>query len=85
MKYLNLIMWVTQFGLSLIFPLCFFLLLGNWLQNKYDLGIWVMIVCGVIGFLTTISTTRSCLHSLLKAAAEVSTKEEPPVAFNDHD
>ena len=33
MKFLNLLMWVTQFGLSILFPLCFFLLLAVWLQN----------------------------------------------------
>lgn len=85
MKLLNLLLWVTQFGVSILFPLCFFLLLAVWLQNKFGLGMWIIIVCGILGLLTTISTVRSCLHSLLKAAEEVSPKKDSPIAFNDHD
>ena len=87
MKFLSLIMWVTQFGVSLVFPLCFFMWLGYWLQNKYSLGGWIMVVCGVVGFLTTISTVKSCWRSMMKAAQEASGRDdnEPPsVAFNDH-
>lgn len=84
MKILNLLMWVGQFGFSVIFPTVFFLYLAVWLQNKFGLGMWVLIVFGVLGVLTSISTTRSCLHSLRKAAEEVSGKKEPPVSFNDH-
>ena len=84
MKLLSLIMWVSQFGLSALFPLCLFLYVGFWLQNRFDLGIWVMIVCGVIGFMTSIQTAKSCLHSLLKARDEAASQEKPPISFNDH-
>lgn len=84
MKLLNLLMWVTQFGLSIIFPTLFFLWLGVWLQTKYQLGFWILILCGVLGVLTSISTTRSCLRSMCKAAEELSSSQEPPVSFNDH-
>ena len=50
MKFLSLIVWVTQFGVSLVFPLCFFMWLGFWLMNKFGIGGWVMVFCGVIGF-----------------------------------
>lgn len=84
MKLLSLILWVTQFGLSIIFPTLFFLVLAVWLQNRFDLGMWIIVVCGILGILTTISTTRSCLRSLRKAAEEASEHKEPPIAFNDH-
>lgn len=84
MKLLNLLMWVGQFGLSIIFPILFFLVLAVWLQNRYALGMWVVVVCGILGVLTSISTTRSCLRSLRKAAEEAGSGKEPPVAFNDH-
>ena len=51
------------------------------------MGGWVMIVCGVIGFLTSVSTAKSCWKSMMKAAMEASGRDEnqpPPVAFNDH-
>ena len=84
MKLLNLLMWVSQFGISIIFPTLLFLWLGAWLQNKFSLGIWVLILFGILGVLTSVSTVRSCLKSMLKAAAELSSQDEPPVSFNDH-
>lgn len=84
MKILNLLMWVGQFGFSVIFPTIFFLMLAVWLQNKFRLGMWIIVVFGILGVLTTISTTRSCLRSLRKAAEEASSSGEPPVSFNDH-
>lgn len=85
MKYLSLIMWVTQFGLSLLFPTCVFLFLGHWLQTRFSLGIWVMVLCGIIGMLTSVSTARSCLQSMLKEMERISDKGERPLAFNNHD
>lgn len=84
MKILTLLMWVGQFGFSAVFPTLFFLLLASWLQHRFDLGIWVVAVLGILGVLISISTTRSCLRSLRKAAQEASSQAEPPVAFNDH-
>jgi len=84
MKILNLLMWVGQFGFSIIFPTLFFLILAVWLQNKFDLGMWIVAVLGVLGVLTSISTTKSCLRSLRKAAEEACEGSEPPVSFNDH-
>jgi hypothetical protein len=84
MKFLNLLMWVGQFGFSIIFPMLFFLYLAVWLQTKFHLGIWITILFGILGLLTTVSTVKSCLHSLRKAAEEASGTKERPVSFNDH-
>lgn len=84
MKLLNLIMWVSQFGLSVIFPTLFFLWLAVRLQHKFGFGMWIVILLGTVGVLTSISTTRSCLRSMRKAAEELSSGKEPPIAFNDH-
>ena len=84
MKILNLLMWVGQFGFSIIFPMLFFMFLGVWIQNRFGLGIWILIIFGILGLLTTISTVKSCLHSLCKAAEEASGNKTPPIGFNDH-
>lgn len=84
MKYIALLMWVGQFGLSAIFPTVFFLLLAVWLQGKFGFGAWIVVLLGVIGILTSISTARSCLRSLRKAAEEAGSQKKPPVSFNDH-
>lgn len=72
MKYLSLLTWVGQFGFSCLFPTCVFLMLGYYLQNRFHLGVWVMILLGIIGFLTSISTARSCLDSMRKEIDRIS-------------
>ena len=84
MRFLTLLTWVGQFGFSIIFPTLFFLLFAVWLQQKFDLGIWIIFLLGTVGVLTTVSTTRSCLRSLRKAAEEASGERQTPVSFNDH-
>ena len=85
MKLLSLLMWVTQFGLSILFPTCFFLWLAVWLQARFGLGMWIVVVLGILGFLTSISTTRSCLRSLRRDAEAAADTQPPPIAFNNHD
>ena len=46
---------------------------------------WIVVVLGVIGLLTTFSTVRSCMRSLRKAAEEAGDQKKPPIAFNDRD
>ena len=49
MKLLNLLMWVVQFGFSILFPTVFFLILAVWLQDKFGLGLWIVVVLGIVG------------------------------------
>ena len=84
MKLLSLLLWVTQFGLSALFPLCFFLLLAVWLQNKFGLGMWVILLLGILGVLVTVSTVKANWKAMRKAADEAADRKEPPIAFNDH-
>lgn len=72
MKYLSLLIWVGQFGFSCIFPTCLFLMLGIYLQDRFGLGVWIVIVLGIIGFLTSLSTARSCLRSIRKEIDRIS-------------
>ena len=84
MKYLSLLMWVTQFGFSALFPTCFFLMTAVWLREKFGLGMWIVAVLGVLGLLTSFSTAKSCIRSLLKEMDRASDRKDPPPAFNDH-
>lgn len=47
---------VGQLGFSLITPPVVLLWLAQYLQGKYDLGIWVTLLALVVGLLTSIST-----------------------------
>ena len=84
MKFLSLLMWVGQFGFSVIFPTCAFLLLGVWLQQTYALGTWIILTLGIFGILTSISTARSCLRAMLKEMDRTGDRPDPPPAFNEH-
>lgn len=85
MKWWSLMMWVTQFGLSALFPLCAFLLIGAWLQNKFGLSPWFSVLFGILGLLTSISTVRTCYRSMRKDADAASEEQEKIPAYNDHD
>lgn len=84
MKVLSLLMWVTQFGLSILFPPCAFLLLAHWLQNSRGWGAWTTVVFGILGVLIAISTARANWRAMRKAAEELSGTKETPVSFNQH-
>ena len=84
MKLISLLMWVGQFGLSAIFPTVFFLLAAVWLQGRFGFGLWIVVVFGILGVLTSISSARSCLRSMRKAAEEAAGKKNQPISFNDH-
>ena len=76
-NFLSLLLWVTQLGLSLI--------LAVRLQQRYELGTWIVLLLGLVGFLTSVSTARSCIRSLRKAAEKASDQKDPPASFNDHE
>lgn len=82
MKLLELVLWVTQFGLSIFIPPCFLLLLAHWLQGKFGWGLWCPLVLGFLGLLISFSTARANWKAMLKTAEEG--RKEPPVSFNDH-
>ena len=85
MKFLSLVIWVTQFGVSAVVPLCFFLWLASRLQNAYGFGIWVFFVCGLVGLLIFVSTVRSCLRTMRKEADSLCAEKETDGSFNDHE
>ncbi len=60
------------------------MVLASWLQSRFGLGMWILAVGGILGVLTSISTVRSCLRALRKAAQEASPDREHPASFNDH-
>lgn len=85
MKNLNLIIWLTQLGYSVAFPLAGFTLLAVWLRQKFDLGIWVILLGIGIGFYCAVDGFRQSLKTMDRLGNDESKdKEPPPVSFNDH-
>lgn len=85
MKDLSLLVWLTQLGFSVAFPLAGFILAAVWLQQRFSLGNWVIWVGIVLGFLGAIDGLRTSLKALEKLSRRKKDKTPPPVCFNDHD
>ena len=85
-KFLSLILWVTQFGLSVLFPLCGMLFVGVWLQQKFDWSMLSLAPFVALGLLISVSTAKTCIKSLLRDAEEASgeKKKVKPLSFNEH-
>lgn len=84
MKDLSLIIWLTQLGYSVAFPLAGFTLLAVWLQRKFDLGIWVVLVGISLGLICAIDGFRNSLKVIGQLSKKQKDEDPPPVSFNDH-
>ena len=83
MKGMNLLIWLTQLGISVAVPPVAFTLLGVWLRERFALGSWVVIVAVALGVLCAVDGLRYSLKAMERMGKG---KNEPPaVSFNDHD
>lgn len=84
MKDLSMLVWLTQLGLSVAAPLVCFLMLADWLKDRFGFGNWIMIAALIMG----LSSALSGLKMTLKAAEQMSRghkkQDPPPISFNDH-
>lgn len=83
MKNLNLLVWLTQLGLSVALPPAGFILVGVWLRDHCNWGAWVLWVSIVLGIICAIQGLRSSLKVMERMSRD--DKEQHPAAFNDHD
>lgn len=84
MKDLNLLVWLTQLGLSVVLPFVGFPLLALWLKDYFNLGSWVFWIGFILGAITAINGFHNSLKTLEQMSCKKD-KENPPVSFNDHD
>ena len=54
MKQLNLLVWITQLGLSVAVPLVGFIWLAVWLRSRFGLGNWIL----AVGILLVVTLTK---------------------------
>lgn len=83
MKDLSLLVWLTQFALSVVSPLVGFVLLAVWLHNSRGWGVWVIWVGAILGFVMAIDGLRNSLK-LMSRLSKNKEDPQPPVSFNDH-
>lgn len=84
MKNLDMLVWLTQLGLSVALPPVGFILLAIWLRDSCGWGGWVLWVGIVLGILCAIDGLRTSLKAMERMSRDKE-KKKPPVSFNDHD
>ena len=70
MKNLSLVIWITQLGCSVAFPLAGFILGAVWLRQRFDLGVWVLIAGIVLGFVGAVDGFRVSLKAMERLAEQ---------------
>ena len=58
MKDVNLLVWLTQLGLSVALPLALFLGVAVWLHNSRGWGSWIIWVGLLVGISSAVSGFR---------------------------
>lgn len=86
MKEWNLLVWLTQLGISVAGPLAGFILLAVWLRQRFDLGIWVLLVGLVLGISGAVDGFRVSMKAMEQMTKNKPDQNDPPpVSFNNHD
>lgn len=89
MKEINMLVWITQLGVSVAAPLGGFTLLGLWLRERFGLGLWAMLLCVTLGLIGAVSGLRQSLKIMERmdrqSGRKDKKKEAPPVSFNEHE
>lgn len=84
MKDLNLLVFLTQLGFTVAFPLAGFVLLAVWLRDRFQWGSWVIYAGLALGFICAVTGFRDSLKTMERLSRD-SKKKDPPVSFNEHD
>ena len=84
MKELNLLVWLTQLGLSVAVPPVLLILLALWLRDDCGWGGWVVWVGILLGIIMAIDGLRTSLKAMAKLTERKKEEIPPPVSFNDH-
>ena len=84
MKQWSLLVWIPQFGISVVFPLVGFIMLAVWLQEKCGWGGWVLPVGIFCGLFTAAIGFRDTARAMLEASGHKKESRDPGVSFNSH-
>lgn len=65
-KLIRTLALLTQLGLSVTLPLAGFVLAAVWLRARFDLGVWVLLVGILLGFLSALSSFVRLLKAVMR-------------------
>lgn len=75
MKNLSLLVWFTQLGISVAVPLGGAIWLSVWLYQKFQMGVWVIILGVIIGLYGAIDGLRASLKAMERLAEQPKDKK----------
>ena len=84
MKDLNLLVWLSQLGLTVAVPPAAFVFLGAWLRDRFGWGQWVIWVAIILGLYCAVSGLIASLRTMSRFAKEKGPQNKI-VAFNEHE
>ena len=84
MKNVSMLVWLTQLGLSVAVPPVCFVLLVVWLRDSCGWGDWVLWAGIALGLYCAAAGLVSTLRTMERMSRE-NKREQPAVAFNDHE
>lgn len=85
MKDLNMLVWLTQVGISVVAPLAAFLFCGLWLREQFGFGTWVVWAGLILGLVCAVTGFRQCLELMERMSRRGKDPDvPPPVSFNEH-
>ena len=82
-KALQGLVWLTQLGFSLVFPPLCLIWLAIWLQHRFSLGDWVLIVGILLGLCGSVGTALTFYRTMTQKARKDQKKR--PTGFNSHE
>lgn len=85
MKDVNLLIWLTQLGISVAVPLAGFLILGVWLHTSCGWGRWTVFAGLILGISGAVSGLRGSLRFLGGMSRDKREEEPPAISFNEHE
>ena len=85
MKHINLLIWITQLGISVAAPLGGFIWLGVFLRQRFGWGVWVVLAGIFLGIVCAVDGLRVSLKAMERMAKDKKDPEPPPLSFNDHE
>lgn len=84
MKEWGMLIWLPQFGISVVFPLIGFIMLAVWLRDHWGWGGWVIWAGILFGLITAAIGVRDTIHAMQLMDKKKSNKNNI-VSFNEHD
>ena len=77
-----MLVFLSQLGLGVVLPLAGFVVLGVWLRQVFELGVWIIILFTAFGLFFAVQGFLNTLKTMNRIAKK---PEDQPLSYNEHD